>query len=119
MSGERNQIAVKCADEILADFISEDDIGERWDVDDKSWVYETIRQIIEKHLQSQASLGEWTKDKPKEPGFFWFKSEAFSGGVVKVSRNAVHFTSGLCISLDDIKGQWSGPLQPLEGDAHE
>ncbi len=63
----------------------------------------------------------WTDERPKEPGFFWFKSTAFSGGVVRVSRNAVHFTSGLCIGLDDIKGQWSSePLEPpTGGHAHE
>ena len=53
----------------------------------------------------------WTREKPKGPGFYWYRAtpDVFPR-IANISRNAAHFTSGKCVGIDDLHGEWLGPI---------
>ncbi len=62
-----------------------------------------------------ATMTAWSRERPTGAGFYWFRRDSHSRKwIVEISRNGVHFTSGCAVSLDDIKGEWQGPLEPKE-----
>ena len=92
--------------------------------------HELARQLAEVHLGDGDELGVlarvlfdrlersgWTKDKPKTPGFYWFRSATENPTIVEV----VQYRGGCWIlePNDDkgievplYEGEWQGPLDP-------
>ena len=55
----------------------------------------------------------WTRNADvKEAGFYWLVWAERLPQVVQVREASVHFTSGLTISLEEVNGQFLGPITP-------
>lgn len=55
----------------------------------------------------------WTRNADvKESGFYWLVWAERLPQVVQVREASVHFTSGLTISLEEVNGQFLGPITP-------
>lgn len=56
---------------------------------------------------------KWTKERPEVDGWYWFFDVA-DPEIVEVKDNHVYWTrSGDC-SLDELDGEWSGPIPEPE-----
>lgn len=69
-------------------------------------------------------MSEWTKEKPKEPGYYWLRNGKFVEGSffsesektspVEVEDNGVYFIGCevMFYNEDIIEAEWSGPIEP-------
>lgn len=81
-------------------------------------------QLVQAAL-TQAAPG-WTKEKPTRTGLYFYRDAGIKtmGAFVEYfyPANAVDlrvgFTNGWFGSVSSFGGQWSGPIDPPEGDAH-
>jgi hypothetical protein len=63
---------------------------------------------------------EWTKEKPKEPGYYWLKAEMFKNDydfngvpfIVPVYKDGSFMIPGCDMQFTDCNGEWAGPIEP-------
>jgi hypothetical protein len=54
---------------------------------------------------------KWTTDKPKVPGWYWYKHSTKAIIVVVDDLLCVQDTDENTDHVDEISGQWAGPLE--------
>ena len=63
----------------------------------------------------------WSKDKPKAPGWYWWRNKPIGYDVQVVKVRFLHgwgqelfvsFETGDKIPFKEINGEWCGPLEP-------
>src|ERR1043165_4609333 len=55
----------------------------------------------------------WTQDTPSQEGTYWFRrNKRQSPEQITIKDDKVVFLSGNTKALADVKGQWSGPIEP-------
>ena len=52
------------------------------------------------------------REDVKEAGFYWLIWAGKEPQIVQVRGTSVHFTSGLTMSLEEVDGQFLGPISP-------
>lgn len=55
----------------------------------------------------------WTTTRPGDEGEYWLRQfEHDRPTVVEVLAGRVWFRNGFSMLIDDVSGQWAGPLEP-------
>ena len=71
---------------------------------------------------------KWTKEKPKEDGYYWLKREGKNTTIVDIydvpnDPTLAFFGSDMCISMEELEelksSEWYGPLKPPEDEETE
>lgn len=94
---------VACVDRVGAETASF--AYESWSAPDERLLRDAFAKILDSKERA------WTTEKPTKPGFYWFLPIGKSTPCVyRITEDLK--VAWFLISVDEIEGKWSGPLEP-------